>query len=109
MTKIGDFLGEKYEKNRKLFEMWFRPSTSSGTWGLFTQPPAGYLVNYCGWTEMCPERGAMPEAATAGEAEEADRRGVAEGVLDCDFGLKEGRICQILFFLLYYENGLSYM
>ena len=54
--------------------------------GLGTQPPDGNLVDYFGWTGMCPERGAMPEAATAGEAEEADRKGVAEGVLDGGFG-----------------------
>ena len=38
---------------------------------------------------MRPKRGAMPQAATAGEAEEADRQGVAEGALDFEFGLKK--------------------
>ena len=35
-------------------------------------------------TGMRPERVAVPEAATAGGAEEADRKGAAEGVLDFD-------------------------
>ena len=36
-----------------------------------------------------PKRGAAPKAATAGEAEEADRRGAAEGVLDFKYGLRK--------------------
>ncbi len=36
-----------------------------------------------------PKRGVAPKAATAGEAEEADRRGAAEGVLDFKYGLRK--------------------
>ena len=35
---------------------------------------------------MRPKRGAVPKAATAGGAEEADRQGAAQGALDFDFG-----------------------